>query len=220
MKKSNIDILKENKTKYNDTIYITNEGYEIKILNYNGANNVEIQFNNGHTLKSKLERIKIGNIRNPYHKSVYGVGYLGVGKFKAHIGVKSTKMYKVWSGMLERCYSEKYHIKKPTYKDCSVDERWHNFQVFAEWHKKNYKEGFELDKDILVKGNKIYSPETCCFVPQKINEVFKTSSSNKDVNFIRFYKTTKKEYLLKLANNYKNNIPKDCYLILINYNYE
>ena len=49
---------------------------------------------------------------------------------------------------------------------------WHNFQVFAKWFDENYKEGFVLDKDILLKGNKIYSPDTCVFVPREINGIF------------------------------------------------
>jgi hypothetical protein len=74
--------------------------------------------------------------------------------------------------MMMRCYSLKWSSKFPTYKDCIVDERWHNFQIFGEWFEENYVEGFELDKDILGKSSKIYSPETCCFVPQEINLMF------------------------------------------------
>lgn len=220
MGKSNREILEENKHNYVNKGYITSEGYTIRVLNYNGANDIEIQFDGGHIIKSKLERIKSGNIKNPFHPSVYGVGYLGIGLFKAHIGVTATKVYKVWSGMLERCYSEKYHIKKPSYKTVTVCGEWECFQVFAEWFQLNYTEGFELDKDTLIKGNKMYSPETCCFVPQQINEIFKTSASNNDINFLRFYKMTKKQYIIKLANEYKNHITEACYLALINFNYE
>ena len=63
--------------------------------------------------------------------------------------------------------------------DCTVDERWHNFQNFAEWYYDNYIEGYHLDKDILFKGNKIYSPETCCFVPQEINKLFTKRQSKR-----------------------------------------
>ena len=77
--------------------------------------------------------------------------------------------------MLERCYSEKYQEKYPTYKNCTLDEKWYNFQIFAKWFENNYILGHQLDKDILIKGNKIYSPETCCFVPQEINKLFTKS---------------------------------------------
>ena len=65
--------------------------------------------------------------------------------------------------------------KQPSYIGCLVDEEWHNFQNFAEWFEDNYVEGWHLDKDILIKGNKIYSPETCCFVPLEINSLFTKS---------------------------------------------
>jgi hypothetical protein len=78
--------------------------------------------------------------------------------------------------MLARCYSEKFHEKQPTYIGCTVCEEWHNFQNYAKWYDENYYEvdGYKmnLDKDILVKGNKIYSPETCVFVPDFINLLF------------------------------------------------
>ena len=122
--------------------------------------------------------------------------------------------------MLIRCYNKKDLEKNPTYKNTTVCIEWCNFQNFAQWFEKNYIDDWALDKDILVKGNKVYSPETCCFVPREINEVFKNSTSNKDINFLRFYKMTKKDYIISLANKYKNDIENKCYLVLINFNYE
>jgi hypothetical protein len=111
-------------------------------------------------------------MKDKTNPSVYGIGYIGIGTYKRHIGTKGTKEYKTWQGMLERCYSDKLQAKYPTYQGCSVDKRWHNFQVFAKWFENNYVGGWELDKDILIKGNKIYSPETCCFVPHEVNILF------------------------------------------------
>ena len=75
-----------------------------------------------------------------------------------------------------RCYDKEYQEKRPTYISCKVDEDWHNFQNFAEWYEENYyevgDERMHLDKDILVKHNKIYSPDTCIFVPITINSLF------------------------------------------------
>ncbi len=88
-----------------------------------------------------------------------------------YIDNKATRVYKTWTGMTKRC-SKKYQEKRPSYIGCSIDERWYDFQVFTKWFEENYVEGWELDKDILFKGNKIYSPETCCFVPQEINNLF------------------------------------------------
>ena len=84
---------------------------------------------------------------------------------------KPTKCYDVWNGMLKRCYSEKYHQKQPTYIGCSVVDEWHDFDVFYDWFKLNYKAGYALDKDLLIQGNKVYSPTTCVFIPQNINSL-------------------------------------------------
>lgn len=111
-------------------------------------------------------------------KTVFNIGYFGNGKYK-----KSThlKFYNFWQQMLRRCYDKKYHLTRPTYIDCIVDERWHNFQVFAEWCENNYITDFCLDKDILFKGNKIYGPDTCCFVPQEINSAFNKSKITRGI---------------------------------------
>lgn len=78
--------------------------------------------------------------------------------------------------MMRRCYDPKYHEKEPTYKGCEVCKEWLNFQMFAEWYYKNHYEiegqRICLDKDILLKGNKIYSADTCIFVPHRINSLF------------------------------------------------
>ena len=108
--------------------------------------------------------------------TVYGVGYFGVGEHRAkNIKGKVEKCYDCWKGMLRRSYSEEYLIKQPTYRDTTVCEEWLNFQNFAEWYEKNYPkiEGikFELDKDLLQQGieNKVYSPDTCVFLPKSVN---------------------------------------------------
>lgn len=95
---------------------------------------------------------------------VFGVGIVDT----EHV-VKRLKSYDVWTGMLERCYSQKYQEREPAYKGCSVCDEWLLFSNFKKWFDNNYIKGYALDKDILVKGNKVYSPETCCFVPSDIN---------------------------------------------------
>lgn len=82
------------------------------------------------------------------------------------------KAYFTWKGIIERCYNEKRLEKFPTYRGCSVCEEWKRFSVFEKWFYENFIDDNALDKDILVKGNKIYSPDTCCFVPKEINNIF------------------------------------------------
>ena len=85
---------------------------------------------------------------------------------------KTTELsYKEWTSMIRRCYSPKYHKKKPTYIGCQVCDEWRYLSNFKSWFDENYKEGCHLDKDILVQGNKVYSPDTCCFVPQYVNSL-------------------------------------------------
>ena len=108
--------------------------------------------------------LKKGKIKYPYHPSVYGKGYLGQGEYKP-----KTYAYNVWSNIIARCYDKKVHIKLPTYKYATVCEEWHNFQNFAKWHEENYVEGWHIDKDLLSGDNKIYSPETCLYIPVSLN---------------------------------------------------
>ena len=149
---------------------VNNEGCKFKIIEYFGSRNITIQFQDGTIIYNKnYGAIKLGNVVNPNFKSVFNIGFIGIGKYsyKEHF-----KIYVTWQSMLRRCYDAKYHLRQPTYKNCSVDEKWHNFQVFAEWYVNNYINDYHLDKDILFKGNKVYGPNTCCFVPQEINALF------------------------------------------------
>ena len=130
---------------------------------------------------------------------VYGKGYIGEGAYKSKENGKNTRAHKTWTDMLRRCYSSKYQEKKPTYIGCKVCEEWLNFQVFAEWYEENYYEipgqVMNLDKDILIKGNKIYSPETCCFVPQNINLLFtKSDNTRGDLPIGVYYDKQHKKY--------------------------
>lgn len=80
--------------------------------------------------------------------------------------------YRFWRSFITRCHKDSYIAKHPTYSKCSFHDDWLLFSNFKQWFESpesGYKEGYHLDKDILVKGNKTYSPDTCCFVPQEIN---------------------------------------------------
>jgi hypothetical protein len=87
--------------------------------------------------------------------------------------------YAKWRGMLQRCYSEKLHEKYPTYKGCSVIEEWLTFSEFKSWMETQEWEGKQLDKDILFPNNKIYSPEACVFVDQKVNSFILESTATR-----------------------------------------
>lgn len=82
------------------------------------------------------------------------------------------KSYITWKNMISRCYSTKIQLKHPSYIGCTVCDEWKYYSNFKKWYDKNYIDEYELDKDILIDGNKIYSPETCCFIPKYINTLF------------------------------------------------
>ena len=160
--------------------HTTNNGEKLTILKYRGNFRYLIKFEDNTEINGvRYDHIKNGEVKNPNTPIVYGIGYSSIGKYSQK---EHRSAYRKWQGMLERCYSEKYHIKKPTYIGCSVSEDWFNFQVFADWfydETNGYKEGYQLDKDILKKGNKIYSSETCCFVPQEINTLLVKNDSKR-----------------------------------------
>jgi len=112
---------------------------------------------------------------------VHGVGYHPAHNRKdiSEYISNNDSEYATWIQMLRRCYSDAYKSKNPSYVGCSVCKEWHNFQNFAEWCKNHefHGMGYHLDKDILFKGNKLYSPETCCFVPREINNLFNSRAS-------------------------------------------
>ena len=157
---------------------INNFGSEMVIVGYRGRMDIDVSFPqyNWTTKGVRYETFKKGQIKCPYEKRVYGIGYLGEGEYKSKENGKMTKCYDTWHSMLERCYSDKLHEKYPTYIGCEADEDWLCFQNYGEWFDNNYyeieDERMHLDKDILVKHNKIYSPETCIFVPDRINTLF------------------------------------------------
>lgn len=131
------------------------------------------------------------------------VGYNSKGRHKAF----ENKIYDIWRQMLRRCYDRKAQEKRPTYIGCSVDERWHDFQDFADWYVNHeyYGFGYQLDKDVLTPNNKIYSPETCCFVPSEINNLLLDRSNfrGEHPQGVSLCRTTGK-YFAQIAINSNN----------------
>jgi len=177
-------MIKKYGRKYIGKIYRTHEGYDLKVIdggNRGGYVTVKIR---GYVFEAKICHVQIGNVKYPFHQSVFNVGCFGVGKYSR----KNDKLvYNRWVHMLERCYSPEYQKKYPTYIGCSIDKRWHNFQVFAKWHYKYYPTNglkYELDKDIRIESNKIYSKYTCMFVPRKVNAFMANVKSNNTSGYL------------------------------------
>lgn len=116
--------------------------------------------------------------KNSYNlrKPIYGIGIND-----ATYVTKTCHYYITWKEMLRRCYSTEYHKRKPTYMGCSVCEEWKTFSNFKAWMETQDWANKQLDKDLLFPGNKIYSPETCIFVDNRLNMLLTHQKSNKDL---------------------------------------
>lgn len=160
------------------------------------------------------------------------------------------KLNTLYYNMYDRCYSEKYHERSPQYIGCSICDEWlDDHSSFFDWVRENYytvdDEQIDLDKDILVKGNKIYSPDTCIFAPHSINTYFENLTrepvflqklnkyrmdifiEGKSIN-IGYYDTEeeakkifikhKEAAILAKADLYKDKIPRKLYNAMVAWN--
>lgn len=154
-------------------VFSTTRGGDVTVIAYENKANILVRFNDEHAYEVNVEsgNLRKGSIRNPYAPTHCGVGYIGVGKYWFKRDKVETSAYKKWTCMLTRCYSELELVKYPTYRECSVHSDWHNFQKFAEWYysQEHCDTDYQLDKDLLIDGNKIYSADTCTLLPAIIN---------------------------------------------------
>ena len=155
---------------------------DFKIVKYNDSTDVEIRFlKTGYETVTRLDCIKSGGIKDPYSPSVYDIGILGTKYPSAVNGVK-TKEYNLWMNMLRRCYSDAYKKRKPTYESCEVSDNFKSYEYFYEWCNNQFgfnNKDWQLDKDLLIKGNKVYSESTCVFIPQEINSLLLKSDKKR-----------------------------------------
>lgn len=155
-------------------------GEEYEVIDYNDAHNVVVKFKSGYICyDANKNDVENGNVKDRFHKNKYG-GYLG-SKVPTDKYISA-----MWENMFSRCYSKKEIEKHPTYKDCYVCEEWFCYSTFYSWFKDNKWGNNDLklvpDKDILMKGNKVYSPNTVILVPHRINTlIIKTDSTRNGI---------------------------------------
>lgn len=166
------------KERYMGNVYPTKSFGDVVVIDYESSLKIKIQFEDGNTAYCRGGDLLNGEVNNPFHKTVCGVGFIGVGP---HTKGRSKIALTKWHSMMTRCYSSEYHKDKPTYKDKSVDEQWHNFQEFAEWcsWQVGFSQNWQLDKDIVQKGNKVYCPDYCVFLPNEINCTVNLQTANR-----------------------------------------
>lgn len=156
--------------------FINNNGDKITVIDYKNYKNVLIEFEDGTQKWCNYNNLKKGVCKNPKKPIVYGVGFCSF----ENASSLYPKEYMFWQGMLRRCYSNKWKSNHTVYKNVTCCKEWFDFKVFLNWthSQSNWQylmssnDRFELDKDIIKKHNNYYSPETCCYVPQKINKIF------------------------------------------------
>lgn len=224
----------------------TNEGYSVVVTHIINCKNIKIQFSNGHTASVTGQNLRKGQVKNPFHPSVVGVGFIGVGNYRPTVNRNVTLAYEAWRGILRRCYCPVTQKRSPSYIGCSVDPHWHNFQNFAAWFYRHHKKGMHIDKDLIKHGNKVYCQEFCSFVPLAINCLIKTSGeryldgvSKQDGFYIASvgiegdsiylgcfrlyndaasaYKKAKESHVKKMAEKYKREIDFRVYSYLKNW---
>jgi len=147
---------------------------DVIVCEYKNTKDVTVVFIDTGTIlktsKKVLSNSARPRLRDPLARTVFGVGCIGVGRHKAHDGPADTKAFSIWRAMLRRCY---YEPERTAWREGdTVADEWHDFQVFAEWLEYSYPEDggkYQLDKDLVIEGNKRYSPEACRFVTQKEN---------------------------------------------------
>lgn len=183
-------------------------------------------------------------------KLVCGVGFNSRKLRVSDENCRPLKSYDVWRSLLVRSTDDKFKSKNPSYEGVSVSDKWLDYSIFYDWYVEQPNEGdWQLDKDILVKGNQIYSPETCCVVPRKINNLFisrkrdrgaypigvckhasgKYASRGCNLHLGLYdtpdeafyaYKKWKESHVKTIANEFRGRIPEHVYVALCNYKFE
>lgn len=156
---------------------MTNCSGAIDILEYRDSRNVVVKFvNTGHVKIVTSGHLRTGEIKDNSLSSLFGITL----KTFPNAWLNHNKEYRLWIAMHERCYSEKLHKVKPCYEGCTTSENFKDFLFFLNWKTKQVghdREGWHLDKDLIIRGNREYSEHSCCFVPHEINTL--TLSSKK-----------------------------------------
>ena len=182
--------------------FLQNKGHTLRVLSVpcNGRVMVEdVMFperGSWSVLCSGLTRGIVRSLVAPFHGR--SPAYIGIGKYHSkncNIG------YNKWIGMFRRCYI--YDLI--SYNGCTVSEDWWDFQNFASWFEENYPDDrssrWDLDKDILIKNNKVYSKDTCCFVPVDINKLFTSRVNHRgDYPLGVYYKAKNKKFCAQCAD--------------------
>lgn len=167
-------------------MFTNKQGVKGSVVNYYDAAHVEVQFDSGYKTITRWNRILDGSVRD---KNFHRVGkYNEIMDMTVHKNSPREMMgAKEFYDMHIRCYGKEYKKQRPTYKDVTCCDEWMYLSNYMKWRNEQpnliyleqQNQRFELDKDILCKGNTIYSPNTCCLVPTSVNQIFNTHSRHR-----------------------------------------
>lgn len=185
------------------------QNLNMEIIEYINNSNIKIKFEDGYICKTNYNCFKNGKVKSRYSPSVYGIGILGDEPTSDENG-NLYNSYITWKNMICRCYSNYTVYKQNTYIDKYVCDEWLNYSNFKKWYDENYyqidNDVMALDKDIIVKNNKVYSPSTAIFTPSRINNLFPKSDKSRGKYPIGVNKTRNNKYIAEcsmLNNNGK-----------------
>ena len=184
-------------------IFKSRSSGDYEVTRYENSKKIHIKFlETGYETITAKNHIDSGRIKDRLKPTLYCVGIVGE-MAVVKDGVK-IKEYDLWKDMFFRCYSNSFKNKCSTYKDCVLSDNFKYFSYFKVWCSRQVgfnQEGWQLDKDILIKGNKIYSEDTCCFVPKEINMLFVKSNTRRGVYPIGVsYRKDRNKYRAMISN--------------------
>lgn len=191
--------------KYIGMINKNEYGSNAKIIKYINSKDVIIEFQDDYkyTYHITCNKFKMGKFKNPYENRYYGVASQGNTSILNNGEFKDS--YKCWINMIKRCHDNKLKNYQ-VYKNIKVCDEWLCFENFEKWYDENYyKLGNEtmcLDKDLLVRDSKIYSPRNCIFLPNNINVMLSSGNSNTiDFPIGVGYDKDRKKYRVQIGIN-------------------
>lgn len=156
---------------YIGKVYRTNNYGDVKIIEFYNKSYVKVVFLNTMSEKfTSISTLKKGSLKDKQAPSILGFGIVGE-DIPSRGGIQD-RAYGAWHSMLQRCLCENTQRKYPTYIGCTVHDDWRYYQNFKKWFYSQVgsdMSDYQLDKDLLVRGNTLYSPETCCLLPRSIN---------------------------------------------------
>jgi hypothetical protein len=157
----------------NGEIYSSNCYGDFEIIDNSDWKRVKVRFiETGYEVYAQTGHIVRGVVKDKMKPSIYGVGFIGDGIHRSKINGVRTPSYRKWNRMIKRCYDPKWHARhRYAGRGVTVCDEWLNFQNFADWFDRQENTDLELDKHLTVTKSRIYSPETCSFVPHVINSL-------------------------------------------------